>query len=380
MKKIFSFLVSSLLLTTIGSPIALAADFYTAENILLTDEHADDVYIIAGNGSVNADVHGDLYILGGNVIVNGKVEEDLVVAGAKVTVNGDIGGDVRILGGQLSMFGNVGDDVLVGAGQFDLGKDSVIGGSMVTASGLLTLEGRVVENVKGTIGLFILSGNVDGNVSIIVEDNLSISESAKVGGDFEYSSFVESKIPEGVVGGAVSYNQFDKKVIEESVFYIVVLEKAFSYLSALIIMLLMVLFAPRTLQNSAASMKKDPFKSFVVGLFSLIAAIMGAIILMVSIIGIPLALIILASLLIVFYLAKIYVAAWLAGYVFKNKKNLSKKELLGRMVLMLVAYFLIGMIPYVGGLIGVVLFLIGVGGMVGTEVEYYRYLKGKKMV
>ncbi|OGJ43034.1 hypothetical protein A3I58_02070 [Candidatus Peregrinibacteria bacterium RIFCSPLOWO2_02_FULL_39_10] len=378
MKKVISVIFVLFVSIIFGSLTAFAAELSWGENIVYTDEILDDAYIFAGNGNIEGNVNGDLYIAGGSIVVNGNVSEDLVVVGGKVTVMGNIGGDLRIAGGQASVYSTIGDDVIMVGGQLDIGKTAVVNGSVIVGTGILTVDGYVKEDIRGGLGMLLLNGNVDRNVIVSVEDKLSISKTASIGGNLTYSSLLESDIPEGVVKGTVKFNKFEKEPLLERVTYLFFIQKLVSFLSALVLLLLIVTFMPKSLVQSAEATKENVFKSFGIGLLTMIAAVIGSILLLITVIGIPLALIILSSLVVVFYVAQIFVSVWIAGYLFKLK-NFGKTKLFGAAALGLLLYYLIGFIPFVGWAVKIVLFLVGVGAIVMRKMHYWKFLKDKGM-
>ena len=378
MKKVISVIFVLFVSIIFGSLTAFAAELSWGENIVYTDEILDDAYIFAGNGNIEGNVNGDLYIAGGSIVVNGNVSEDLVVVGGKVTVMGNIGGDLRIAGGQASVYSTIGDDVIMVGGQLDIGKTAVVNGSVIVGTGILTVDGYVKEDIRGGLGMLLLNGNVDRNVIVSVEDKLSISKTASIGGNLTYSSLLESDIPEGVVKGTVKFNKFEKEPLLERVTYLFFIQKLVSFLSALVLLLLIVTFMPKSLVQSAEATKQNVFKSFGIGLLTMIAAVIGSILLLITVIGIPLALIILAALVVIFYVAQIFVSVWMAGYLFKIK-NFGKTKLFGAAALGLLLYYLIGFIPFVGWAVKIVLFLVGVGAIAMRKMYYWKFLKDNGM-
>ena len=380
MKKILTFTLCALLMSVFFVNSASAITFEVKENVVITQNILDDAYVLAGNANIDADIFGDLYIAGGVVTINGNVQEDLVVSGGMVSVYGDVAGDLRVAGGTVSIYGNVGDDVLVAGGKVDIGKGSVVGGSLMAGAAILTVDGVITEEIRGGMGMFLLNGTVNGDVIVTIEDSINISEAAKIGGDFKYSALIETKIPENVVAGEVSFNKFERENILEQLTYLFFIHKALSYLSALLILLLFVVFAPRILTKSAALTKGNLLKSFGVGLLALIAVFVGSLILMITVVGVPLGLMLLVSFVFILFLSKIFVSSWLGSYFLNAKKNPSKVKLFFVSGFVLFVYYLIGMIPFVGWVINAVLFTIGVGILVLTELEYWKALRSKKLI
>lgn len=383
MKKISSILaiLSSFILSSVlfSLPSASATTLNAAENLVITEKVEGDAYLVGGNASIDADVSGDLYVGGGSVTINANIGQDLVVAGGKVTVVGNVLGDIRLIGGQLAVYGKVGEDIIFAGGTADVGKTAFVNGSVLATAGILTIDGQVKGDVRGMMGMLLLNGTVGQNVIVTVEDTMSIADNAKIFGSLEYSSLFESKVPTGVVGGTVKFNKFEKDSLLEKFTYWFFIEKIFSFVSSLLLILLFVLFAPKALLSAAENTKKAVLKSFGIGLLTMIAAVVGGLILMVTIVGIPLALIIFAGLLMLFYMSQVFVAAWLGSYFF-NYKKFKKIKFFGILVLTMFIYHLIGVVPYVGWAVNLVFFLLGVGSIVMMKIDVMKFLKDKKML
>jgi hypothetical protein len=379
MKKFILSFLSVLVLGSLSLTSAFAVTLDSGENLSISKGILDDAYLAGGNVSVNEDVWGDLYVVGGTVTIDSNIHQDLVVLGGKVNIQGDVFGDLRVVGGQVSIYGNIGEDLIVLGGQIDIGKSSVITGSLVAASGILTVNGKVVEDIRGSMGGLILNGVVERDVIITVEDAISISESASIKGNLQYSSFVETVVPAGVVGGETTFTKFEKKTFDY-VSYEYLSQKILGYLSALLLALVFVLFAPNGLVRASKMTKENLLKTLGVGLLTVVLALISAIILMVTVVGIEVGLILLFLFLVAMFVSKIFVAVWLAGYVMNLKKDVSKAKLFGVMALALLVYCSVGMIPFAGVFIKVVLFLIGVGTLYLFNLDQYRFLKSKGRV
>lgn len=383
MKKLISILAVSLICGVGLSMPVSAIEFKASENIVVDTPTNDDFYVAGGRVEINADVNGDLFIAGGDVTVNGNVTGDLMVAGGKVTIKGNVSDDLRMFGGQIAIYGSIGDDVLVGGGQLDVAKTAVIGGSLVLGSGYLTIDGEVKGDVRGGVGMLILNGKIDGSLIVTIEEKLDISEKALINGDVKYSALMDMNVPTQSVKGLVHFNKFQTEDTLKEVTNAYLSYRLMSYLSALLFVLLMVWFAPNALIKSAENTKKDIFKTFGVGVVTMIVAFIGAIVLMITIIGIPLGLMVFAALFMGAYVAKIFVAAWAASYVINFKKSTAKRfkiKLFGGIAVALLAYYLIGLIPLVGWLVDIILFLIGIGSMAIIKKEGLTFLKAKKII
>jgi cytoskeletal protein CcmA (bactofilin family) len=379
-KKLSLILISSFFVSMFVSTSVFATYISSSENLLITETIESDAYLLSGNGNVQADVLGDLYIAGGSINIEGNVHEDLVIAGGRVSITGNVLGDLRVVGGQVTIYGNVGDDVVIAGGQVDISKKSYITGSLVAGAGVLTVDGQVDGDLRGVLGLLVLNGSIGGDVNITVEDNISISPIASIRGDLNYAALFEADIPEEVINGKVNFKKFERESVAEDLTYVFFISKAYSFLAALLLALIFVMFAPNALVKSAKLSREHTFRSFGVGVLTMITMSVGSLILMLTVVGIPLAMIALAALLIILYIGKIYTAVWLSSYVFKFKKKVKRLHLFTAIGSALFVYYFISLIPFLGWVINLILFMIGVGSLVLLEIEYIKHLKSKKML
>lgn len=386
MKKVLVSLVAIfLVLINLSLPV-YAIGFSASEFLTIKDDLPDDYYFAGGKVVVDGNTKGDLYLAAGEVTINGNVEGDLVVVGGRVTVFGNVGDDVRIFGGQTVIYGNVGDDVIAVSGQVDISKKSTIGGTVIGGSGLFTIDGNVKQDVQGGFGMLLINGTIDGNVTATVEEKLEISKDAKINGNLKYSAIIEMAIPKEAVKGTVEFNKFKaKEMAEGSAKGITAMYfgwKLVSYFSALVFIIIFSVLFPTLMIKTADIAKKDPLKTFGIGIFAVVVTFVASILLMVTVIGIPLGIIGFAALLITLYLSKVFVAVWISSYVFdykKVKKSVKGKLILGS-ALGLLAYYIIGIIPIVGWIVNIVLFLIGVGAIATAKRENLKLMKEKGII
>lgn len=382
--KIFaSLMLGSLFLTS--SVVAYGATVQAGESVRVTAPVNDDAYYAGGTAIIDTETIGDLFIAGGQIEINGNVTQDLMVTGGRVIVNGIIKDDIRIAGGEVTINNEVGDDVIVFGGKVNVGKNAIIGGSFLGASGYLTIDGIVMEDVKGFFGMLTLNGSVRRNVDVTIEEKLEIAQGASIDGDLKYSAIVPANVPQGAVKGKTEFNKVighSKDDSAKAANYGYLIFKVISLLSVLLITLIMVLASPKYLTKAAERTKKDILSAFGVGLLGLIVGFLFSIVLMITIIGAPIGLILFVCLFIALYMSKVFIAAWAANYVFKftkRKKHL-KLYMFSGMTAALVLYYLIGMIPFVGWIVSGILVCIGVGTIILTKKDYWEYLKEQGMI
>ncbi len=383
MKKLFHFFALALVISVFAIPVSQAATFKSAENLLIPNKIMDDAYLVAENGSVDADVVNDLYIAGGKVTINGNVGQDLVVAGGEVIVMGDVLGDVRVIGGEVSIYGKVGEDVLVVAAGINIATKAFINGNLYATCWQLVIDGQVKGELKGLVGLFFLNGTVGKDVNVTVEDNFFIHKTAKILGSLEYKSREEITVPAGVVKGQTKFIKMERMSWMQKFTTWFLLEKLFMYLSALLLALLFVFVSPKFVIAAGEKIHNSALKALGIGLLTIIGVIIGGVVLTISMVGIPLAVVAFTGLIIAGYVGQIFVASWIGGHMFSYKKGkvvISKMKLFSILALALFIYHAVSLIPFVGWAANMVLCVTGIGAFVMTKMEYMTFLKSKKML
>lgn len=365
------------------------------EVVLEADEVVDKDYFAGGEVvRIFGIVNGDAYVAGGQVTFDGVVNGDLLVAGGQVNISGEVTQDVRVVGGQVIINADIGRNLTVVGGNVDIAESAKIAGSIAVGAGNLNLNAPVGGDVNAGVGNLVISSEVAGDVTAGAS-KVSLNPKAVIGGDFEYWSEEEANIATGaVVTGEVTKMdpkttfkefEFDEEKLEESKKAIAVAKKgiggvfkAVSFVSALIVGLLLVTFYPKYSQEVVSTLSKRPLASLGVGLVAVFITPFAILLLLVTVIGMPLAFILFAGYLIYFYLAKIAVALWLG----KAATGLiNKKMRLGWMfVLGLVILYVFRLIPVISVLVWILTLLFGLGAMLLACKVTYDLARKKEVV
>ncbi|WP_406661521.1 hypothetical protein V7O66_03115 [Methanolobus sp. ZRKC3] len=351
------------LLLIISSPVSAFKVIEAGDTITMDEVIDDDIYIAGGDISIKGTVLGDVIAAGGIVEITGNVTGDVVVAAGEVTINGNVGDDVRVVSGTLTVNGNIGDDLLAGTGELLISDDASIGGDLVFGSGDAAIRGDVGGNVTGGGEDVTLTGIIDGDVDLQVE-KLNVLSSARINGKLEYSGPNEAIIPSGVVAEEVDFTRYNtgRKEMDDSSspgLWII------KYLSLLVIALISLgLFPKRTIAISQA-IPVLPLKNLAVGFLALAAALVGSLVLFITVIGIPAGLLLLFTTLFALYAVRIYFGLWL-GKLTLSKLGVDSKPWMD-MALGLFLLLILTSIPWIGGLLYLLVTLIAIGSI------YYTY-------
>jgi hypothetical protein len=355
------------LLLIFSSPASAFKAIEAGDTVVMDEVIDDDIYVAGDNIVIKGTVLGDVIAAGGIVEITGNVTGDVMVGAGEVIINGNVGDDVRVGSGTLTVNGVIGDDLLAGTGDLFVSDDSTIGGDVVFGSGQTMLRGDVGGNVSGDSGDMTLAGTIGGDVDLDV-DKLIVLSSAHINGNLTYSSPNEATIPSGIVMEDIDFTVKDTtkedRVRTSSFLWWIV-----SYLALLIIGLISLgLFPDRTITISQA-IPVTPLRSLAIGLLMVAGAIMGSIVLLITVIGIPASILLLFITLFVLYAGRIYFGLWVGKVAF-SKLGLDSKPWM-EMTLGVFLLFILTSLPWIGGLLYLVVTLIAIGSM------YYTY-KGLK--
>ncbi len=329
----------------------------------------DDLYIVGGTITIDGTVNGDLWAVGNAIIVNGPVKGSVMAAGRTISINGDVGHAVRAAGETVIINSDVNGDVMVGCGQVNIASTATVGGDLLLGVGNARIDGLIEGIIKGGGGGVTISGEVRGNVDLKVE-NLTILPTANIQGDLIYTSEEEADIQSGArIGGATTHNLPEVKESRARDFPFVLFSgiggKAIGFLMAFIAGLVIILLVPRRLKSIVESIRTRPGPSAGWGALALFVTPIAAVIVCITIIGIPVGLIALALWGIAIYLAQIPVGLFIGRWIIGRFKNVEGKAIMiGALALGLVILKLLGLIPHVGFFIGIAVALFGMGAVV----------------
>jgi hypothetical protein len=162
-----------------------------------------DQYIAGGSVRVDKPVAGDLIAAGGNVDVEAAVDGDVVMAGGNLRVSAAVGQSLHAVGGRLLLEGAVGRNLRVAAGQVDVSAKASVGRNLTVGGGQVSVRGPVKGSVMVGGGSVTIDSVVDGDVSSTA-GRLTLGPNARIGGALRYRSKEDlTRDPAAQVAGVV---------------------------------------------------------------------------------------------------------------------------------------------------------------------------------
>jgi hypothetical protein len=331
----------------------------------------DDLYLAGGQVDLYAAVTGDAVVAGGQLNLEGDIGEDLLAAGGTIVLRGAVNDDVRSAGGELRFLGEIGDDLLAAGGRVHLGPVANVKGSAWLSGGDIRVDGTVKQGLRASGGRVVITGTIDGNVELWAEQVI-IENTALITGDLIYKSPAQASIASGArINGKVAHTPVDidlKPVMVSAVFAgLVVL------FSIMLTAVVLYLVFPDFSMRVSRSVGEAPWQSLGTGLAVFAGVPVLSVILLSTVIGVWLALILLAIYLVLlltgYFLGALFVANAALGFL--GKTDVSKTIRALSLAVAIIALAVINLVPFLGALAGWIVLLAGVGAL--SRQLYYGY-------
>lgn len=290
----------------------------------------------------------------GSVMVRGTVTSDVSAVAGNVLIEGTVEGDVNTATGNLQIPGTVEGDVSAGAGNVHLEEGGVVGGNFQVGAG----------NVR-----------IDGD-AIVGAETITLGENAAIAGSLTYDGALEGN--RDAVAGDVTRDRSigtDATGFQPFASWVFAL---YAFFLNLVLGAILLAAFPRFSEAVAERVKTDPIPSRLVGLGVLVGVPVVLVLLLVTIVGIPLSLAGMAAFALFVWVAVVYgrfaVGSWLLSLADAENSWLA-------LVVGLLLGAVLSLIPYVGGLVNAVIFLLGLGlgvyivgtvGLLANIVGTYR--------
>ena len=303
-------------LTVFAATPVMAADFRGDDTVTVASGEVidDDLYIGGADIVIDGTVNGDVWAAGNNITINGVVNGSVVLVGQTIIVNGDITGSAKLVGTNTNVYGNIGGDLIAGGSYLTIGSKAAIGRDFVFGAGIARIDGLVDGNIKGGGGDISLAGTVAGDIELDV-DTLTVDATADIQGNLTYTSENEVNIASGArIMGTTTQQMPEVKESAKAAPFAGVVGNIIAYLMTLLTGIVIVLLAPRKAVTIAATLRQKPWLSLGWGAIVFFATPLAALVVLITVVGIPVALISLTLYALAIYLSQI-IAGLFIGYL-----------------------------------------------------------------
>jgi cytoskeletal protein CcmA (bactofilin family) len=282
----------------------------------ITEAVDGSLHAVGGRITVDAPVEGSLHAVAGRITVDAPVEGDASLAGGTITVKGPVKGDLRAAGGHVIIDGAIGGNASVAGGKLELGPDARIAGKLSFHGGDLTRD------------------------------------------------------PAAVVTGAIEHTTgHSNRFTHEHPSYAL----GWFWSSGLIVLAALIAAAlPGPTQRMALELRERPWLTTLIGLVALATIPVIAVLLMITIVGIPIALLAIIGYAALMLVGYVWLAVVVGGLLLDRVKPETAAVTVwraGAAVLAMLTLTLLARLPFVGGFIAFVALIVGVGMVIAAVMR-----------
>ncbi|ROR33437.1 hypothetical protein EDF63_1851 [Curtobacterium sp. JUb34] len=289
---------------------------------------------------ITTDVDGDVYATGRVVTIRGDVRGDVIVAAQTIVVSGSVDGDVRLAGQDVSVSGDVSRSGTIAAAELTVPAAGSFGDDVVASAGAVRIAGDVGRHLRLNVGGLSISGNV--------------------GGDVSYVSDQEASIRTGAVAGTVERSEpssSDDTPARPAATFLAWLVGLLAALVALsLITSATALLVPRVLREVTDQLYPTPWRALLVGFVASLAVPAGILVLLVTLVGAPLALAVLVVWSVLCIASFPYGAHYVGRVVFRDRRGAVVTSLVGGAILVVALH-----VPFLNIAVWVLVVLLGTG-------------------
>lgn len=332
-----------------------------------------DYFAVGDSVEISGTVNGDVYIFASQAIIDGVVNGDVLGCGGSFDISGNVRNNCRIGAGQILISGAVGNNVTAVAGNLQMLSSATIGGGLVATAGNVDLAATIAKSVTVVASNLRISSAIRGSVEAYV-GQMHITSRAKIGGSIDYRSSDLAWVEQGasIQGKLTHHPSFVRELVHGTwIQGLLVGSKVVAVLMnffyTLVVGIILIKVFPKNLDAALGVLKKTPWKALSYGLMLLVLLPLASLVLLMTILGVPFALTLIAANIIGLYTAKIYSILWTSNWLFgkmKFKANRYPTLLLG-----LIVYFALVQIPVFGTILAFASMVIGLGAGVLAQVR-----------
>lgn len=350
MKKILSLTVLGMFvaaLVVLPGTVS-SAEFITEDDNQMFDLSApvgDDLYAAGSTLLIDQDIADDLFVAGQSIEVTASVGQDVYAAGQIISLSAPVGDDAHAAGNQITVESEIEGDLFAAGQNLVIGADSFVGGSAYVAGESVVIRGEIEGDIRAGV------------------NRLTVAEGAVIRGDLITYGEREPVVESGAtVLGERTHNQSEmagREFGEENL----LMKWVRSVLSLFIVAIVLVYVLKSFTASALSTLRAKTGLSFVVGILSLLLALPLAVILLVSVIGIPFTFVVLGMLMIGYVLAAGLAAVFIGQAIMNRLGSSSSSENTLSWV-----HALLGAVVYEG-----VQLITGIGGFITLIVVMFTF-------
>jgi len=360
--KLLIIMVALLSLLCLAVP-AGAMEFYNGDSVTLPEGKVEGPVFLTGNSIViNADVDGDVFAAGQTITVNGKIDGDLLSAGNIIRVNGTINGDARVAASNITVGGKIAGSLTAAASEIQILAGSQVNRDMVAAMRGLTVSGEIGRHLLGTGENIYLNSPVGGNVKIPSVGSLKVGPGGAIAGSLSYGSKSPAEIdPGSKIGGATDWKEIQPQERPQHREGINWLAQLALFASGVLVWGVFTLLFPPVWGTLSETINRSPWASLGWGVLALLVTPLAALLLLITVVGIPISLALMFAYAALLYAGKIVVGDAAGRFLSRRFGWENRVPGIVPFMIGLAGLILLTKIPIVGTIISIAVISLSMG-------------------
>lgn len=357
--SLFAFLLFTL------SPSLYALEMRGGDEVYISEKINDDIIIGGDDIKFDGELQGDIIAGGWDIVVDGNINGNVNLSGYSLKVGGNVLRSVRLAGYKVTADGRVGMNLMMAGGIARLSSTCEVQKDVNISAGVAYIHGTVLGDLDVNADEVVISGTIDGNVTARANEKFRIDRSAVILGDLQYHSPVKAQIAnDAQIDGDVKWIR--KSTEKGSDAFTSFLTTVVLFVGGYIVGLILLALCRKSTCSVKETIMSDLPKSFGVGAIALIVVPIAVILVLITVIGIPLAIVTMLAYLVLFYVSKLFVALALGEALLKLVSSSEEKSQALSLLIGLIILTVLFKLPWVGGIIYIVAAVLGMGGILIT--------------
>lgn len=301
-------------------------------------------FLSAGlNQKISANIENDFYSIGNRIFFTGKIGGSFTCMARSLNIeNSEVKGDLRIMANKISL-----KDIKV------FQKSSIYGGKI---------------KIKGIYNNVILHG-----------EEIEIEEGTKILGDLIYYSPRKISYQGVEIKGKVKWEKSYGERVKEKTEIFKKVKFLYSFFSLVFPYFLLLIFTPNLLKSTTLTSGRNFIKSFILGLFFIIAFSFFILIFLITIIGVPTGLILTTFFISALYISRGFIFVYLARMIFYKFDDVKIIWFLSIFVGILI-FNLISLNSTLKIISNIISAPVGFGALLIDRVKLLKKLKEEKII
>ena len=288
-----------------------------------------------------------------------SADESVIVAGKSVFVGGNVDITEPLEGGLTAAAGNI-------------TVSAPVNGSARLAAGKITITGAIKGNLRAAAGRVTIDGPVGGNASV-AGGKLVLGPNARIDGKLTFRGGELDQDPAAVVTGTVEHTS-GRRHHDDELAPFGRYGRGWIWTAGLMLLAAIIAGAlPGPTRRMAEELRAHPWTAPLIGFIALTCIPIAAVIVMITVIGIPVGLLALMGYVVLLLVGYVWLSVVVGGLLLDHyKADVASQTAwrVGAAVVAMLALGLLARLPFVGHFIAFAALIIGVGMVVATIFRY----------